>query len=156
VIHPQQPGTLQVVHITGGPLWSRNIYVFLPTVEQTRQITAMDVSVHHPASAALRSADGAYVFWGYDTRWGRPLNYVPAGSTLHGAWWPVPAPPSWQGGFSNSSEVSYDYAGRSLSESRLTFFGYAPDVPNLNARHIELEGSDITVRLLSPTNRDRG
>ncbi len=148
VIQPQKAGQLQIVRITSKKIGERNIFVFLPTVPQTEQLRAMASFVHHPRSEALLTEAGAYVFWGYDTKWGLPLSHVPPGGTFYSRWWQAPAPQTWRGRFWSESEVSYDYSGRSISEPAHTYNGYAAQLPNLGARHISIKGNWIVVKLL--------
>lgn len=148
VIQPQEAGHLQVVRITSQKMGERNIFVFLPTVLQRKQLETMASSVHHLRSEAILTEAGAYVFWGYDTKWGRPLSHVPSGGTFYSRWWQTPAPPAWQGGFWSESEVSYDYSGRSISEPGHTYNGYTAEFANLGARHISIKGNSIVVKLL--------
>ena len=55
----------------------------------------------------------------------------------------------WRGGYwDERCEVSYDYAGRAISNAAYTFNGYTGPWPNLRSPRVRVDGLVVTVSFL--------
>ena len=142
-IAPLQAGELQILELSGRR--NSQIFIYLPTLEQTEMLKKLDEIVQDKQSRALRTQTGAYVFWGHGTRWGGILKHVSAKRIDEG----FDRARNWPGGFLNQhEEVSYDYSGRTISNHRFTIIPNH-QAENLDARQMRIDGNTLIVNLLT-------
>ncbi len=140
VVHlePIIEGKLHVVRVKESPL-----FVLRPSAAQRAGIAAMDPYVFDKTHSYYSPELKAYVYWGVSTKWGCPLSEKTAEERR--ALWPD-APNLWLGGYWDSRcEVSYDYAGRTVSDPTRSFNGYAVRWPNLRSPRVQVSGLVSTI-----------
>ncbi len=114
---PLVPGTVYSVEVKGVRL-----FVLKPNEAQTASIKTLDAYVSSSSLRNYRSEVGAYVYWGYSSKWGCPLEHKPPQSSRLHEWHDNA---KWLGGYWDAwCEVSYDYAGRAINQYEYTFNGY--------------------------------
>lgn len=140
-IVPLEPGKLQVHKIHG-----RQLFILKPDNKQIKSIKLLDEHVWNKNTSSFIKELGAYVYWGQSTKFGRPLEHHPIDETFSPGWG---VDRNWQGGYWHPwDEVSYDYAGRTISSYEFTYNGFNLEYPNLRVPSLKVVGNKLVVSLL--------
>lgn len=119
-----EPGEVYRLSILG-----QQLIALKPSDAQRASITSMDAHVWQPGIEAYNDALGAYVYWGYSTKWNCPLEHKPPQVSVLFEWHNSA---KWLGGYWDvGCEVSYDYAGRAIKTYDYSYNGYTGKYPNL-------------------------
>lgn len=111
------PGTVYSVDVKG-----MKLFVLRPNQAQTEAIKQLDPYVSDKSITTYRKDIGAYVYWGYSSKWGCSLEHQPPQNSRLRDW---SEEATWLGGYWDWwCEVSYDYAGRAINKYEYTFNGY--------------------------------
>lgn len=143
LIHLDQivPGEPLKIRVVGRPL-----FVLRPTETQRESIARLTPHVAFPSQSNYVHELDAFVYWGFATNRGCELDHQPPQES-HLRKWSSNA--VWLGGFwSPWCDVSYDYAGRTISSWEFTFNGYNVPFQNLTRPNLSISGNAITVHML--------
>jgi hypothetical protein len=140
-LSPIIPGEIQAFHVHGRPL-----FILRPNREQQENLARLDAHVADRHSAAYVPELDAFVYWGISTNRGCDLQHKPPQVSMLLEYNPAA---EWLGGFwSGVCELSYDYAGRTISSHEFTFSGYRAPSPNLSKPKLRVSGDVIAVQML--------
>lgn len=138
---PLVAGELQTIKVG-----NRNLFVLRPNGQQREAIRTLDGFVYEKQTTSYSSEIAAYAFWGvssrnpycelqhYGVQPSRLLDAVPNALWLGGFWDP-------------NCEVSYDYAGRAITQHEFTFNGYNVPFPNLKPAQIRVRGDTWALKV---------
>lgn len=118
-----RPGEIREYELDGGPL-----LVYRPTNADMANLKFLDAHVWHPESKAFVTALGAFVYWGYSTKFGCKLQHIPPGKFTTA----LDRNIDWRGAYVDPCHgPNYDYAGRTIKTYEFTRNGYSGEHPNL-------------------------
>lgn len=119
-------GELKVIEING-----INLFILKPNNEQLKSIHDLNAHVWNANINSFNKELGAYVYWGYSTKWGCPLELKPSEPSMLTDY---KSNAKWFGGYWDFiCEVSYDYSGRAIKTYEYTYNGYDRELPNLKS-----------------------
>jgi hypothetical protein len=137
-----EPGELRVHQISG-----RQLFTLRPNKAQLSSIDYLDDHVWDKSRASFSKKFGVFIYWGHSTRFNWPLEHHPKDESAP-PWW---NDREWMGGFWHPwGEVSYDYAGRTISSPKHTYNGFNAKYPNLKVPVMKTIGETLTISLFPP------
>lgn len=128
----------------------RYVLLFSPTIAQWSDLKNLNTHVASAQFSNWSAALGAFAYWGNDPHSGYILVEKSIEDAKKEGFW---AEIHWVGGYSDPEyDVSYDYAGRVITDENYAMFGKVLSQQSLKPLNLEALGSDKLVVHLHRTD----